>query len=180
MNWVDWILLAIVGISLLDGLVRGAVRTVFSLAGLAVGFFVASRESGAAAVLLERWMSPPFAKAVGFVLVFAGIALAFALAAWLLRRALEKLSLTWLDRIAGGALGLLRGVVILGVIALAVEGVGGMKAARASTTYPWALRAGWVLLRMIPDDARQRLQWEALDRRIPEEIRAMDKAREVI
>jgi membrane protein required for colicin V production len=179
-NWVDWILVGIVAASVLAGLLRGAVRTVLSLAGLAVGFFVASRESGALALVLGRWMSPAFAAALGFVLVFLGIGLAFALAAWLLRKALEALALTWLDRAAGGAVGLLRGVVIVGVLALALEGVGGLPAAYASRTYPWALRTGWALLRLVPDEARARLHWEALDGRIPVRLREMRDDREVV
>lgn len=180
MNWLDWVLVAMVGASVLTGLFKGAVRTVFSLAGLAIGFFVASRESGALALVLGRWMSDKVAGAVAFILIFLGIGLAFALVGWLLRRAIEKLSLTWLDRVAGAALGLLRGVAIVGVLALAIEGLGGLRATRTATTYPYALRAGWVLLQLVPDEAKRRLNWEALQARIPEKLRAMHAARDVI
>lgn len=174
MNWLDLILLAIVGSSVFSGLMKGAVRTVFSLAGLVVGFLVASRESGALALILERWMTTKLAAAVGFVLVFLGIGLAFALAAWLLRNALEKLSLSWLDRAAGAALGLLRGLVIVGVLALAIEGLGGFGATRSSATYRYALRAGWMLLRAVPAETRERLRWESLEQRIPQKLRALE------
>jgi membrane protein required for colicin V production len=179
-NWLDWILLAIVVGSVLAGLLRGAVRTVFSLAGLIVGFLVASRESGALALILERWMATRVAAAVGFVLVFLGIGLAFALAAWLLRSALEKMSLTWLDRAAGAALGLLRGLVIVGVLVLAIEGLGGIAASRASVTYPFALRAGWALLRAVPTETRERLRWERLEQRIPQKLRALEEEDEIV
>ena len=178
MNWVDWVLLVLVGTSVLAGLLRGAVRTVFSLAGLAVGFVVASRESGAVAIVLERWMAPSVAAAVGFVLVFLGIGLAFALAGWLLRKAIEKLALSWLDRMAGAVLGFARGVVIVGVLALAVEGVGGFAAAREARLYPHALRAGWVLLRLIPEDALDRLHWDSLEARIRTLLRDLDRGAE--
>lgn len=180
MNWVDWIVLGIVGVSILTGLMKGAVRTVFSLAGLAVGLFVASRESGALGIVLSRVVSPRYAAVLAFLLIFLGIGLVFALAGWLLRKAIEKLLLTWLDRVAGGALGLLRGAVIVGVLALAVEGFGGLRAARNARTYPYALRAGFVLLAVIPDSAKQRLHWDTLERRIPEELRVLRGARDVI
>ena len=170
MNWIDWILIAIVGASLVAGVLRGAVRTVFSLAGFAVGFYLAIRESGAVALLLERWMSPRIAAALGFLLVFLGIALAFALAAWLLRKALDKLAMSWLDRLGGAVLGIARGLAIVGVLALAVEGMGGFSATNGSTTYPWALRSGQVLLRIIPKDARARLHWDELRSRIPAKL----------
>jgi len=170
-NWVDWILVGLVGVSVLAGLARGAVRTVFSLAGLVLGFFLASRESGAVAVVLERWMAPEIAAVAGFLFIFLGIGLVFALAGWLLRKALEKLALSWLDRLAGGAVGLLRGVVIVGVLALAVEGLGGLAAAREARTYPWALRAGAAFLRLIPEDARSRLHWDNLESRFRARLR---------
>jgi membrane protein required for colicin V production len=177
---LDWILLAIVGASLLAGLLRGAVRTVFSLAGLVVGFLVASRESGALALVRERWMAKPLAGAMGFVLVFLGIGLAFALAAFLLRATLDKMSLTWLDRLAGGALGLLRGLVIVGVIALALEGLGGLRASDRCVTYRYALRSGWLLLRAVPEETRMRLRWDALEQRIPEKLRALRDEGDVV
>jgi membrane protein required for colicin V production len=179
-NWIDWILIAIVGASLVAGLWRGAVRTVFSLAGFVVGFYLAVRESGAVALVLERWLSPKVAAALGFLLVFLGIALAFALAAWLLRKALGALALSWLDRLGGAALGLARGLAIVGVLALAVEGMGGLAATRDSTTYPWALRSGQVLLRVIPEDARARLHWDELRSRIPAMLREREDDQGVI
>ncbi len=173
MNWVDWILIAIVGASFLAGLWRGAVRTVFSLAGLAVGFWLAAKESGALALILERWMSPSVAAAVAFLFVFLGVGVVAALAGWLLRKALEKMAMSWVDRLAGAAFGLARGLAIVGVLALAVEGVGGFGATRASVTYPWALRSGAVLLGLIPEGARERLHWDELKQRIPEKLRGM-------
>ena len=180
MNWLDVVLGAVVLASVVTGFLKGAIRTVFSLAGLAVGFFIASRESGALGIVLSSWMSPRVAGAVAFVIVFLGIGLVFALAAYLLRTVIEKLSLTWLDRLAGGALGLLRGVIIIGVLALAIEGLGGLRATRTATTYPYALRSGLVLLKLVPAEAKRRLQWEALERRIPEKLEALRDAKDVV
>ena len=180
MNWLDGVLVAMVVASVVTGLLKGAVRVVFSLGGLALGFFLAPRESGALAIVLGRWMSPRVAGVMAFVFIFLAIGLVFGLVAYLLRTALEKLSLTWLDRLAGGALGLLRGVVIVGVLALAIEGLGGLRASRTAKTYPYALRAGWVLLQMIPDEAKRRLDWESLERRIPEKLQALREAKDVV
>ena len=180
MNWVDWILIAIVGASLLAGLWRGAVRTVFSLAALAVGFWLAARESGALGLILEKWMRPAVAAALAFLLIFLGIGLVAALASWLLRKMLDKLSLSWLDRLAGAAVGIARGLAIIGVLALAVEGMGGYSATSGSVTYPWALRSGAELLRFIPEEARERLHWDALQQRIPEKLREAEGAGDVV
>ena len=107
MNWVDWVIVAVVGAAVFAGLLRGAVRTVLSLAGVVVGFLIASQESGAVGIVIERWMPEPAAAVVGFLFVFVGIAVVFALVGYLLRRVLEGLQLGWADRILGAVLGLL-------------------------------------------------------------------------
>jgi membrane protein required for colicin V production len=167
MNWVDWVILGIAGASLLAGLMRGAVRTVFSVVGLVLGFVVASRESGAVGMVLAKGMPEPAAAAVGFVAVFLGIALAVSLAGWLLRKVLQGLALGWLDRGLGGVLGLLRAAAILGVLALATESIGPFPAAERSLTYPWALESGRWLLHLIPEETLDRLDWDGLKSRIP-------------
>jgi membrane protein required for colicin V production len=171
MNWVDGIILGIVGVSLLAGLARGAVRTVLSIAGVAIGFVVATRESGAVGMVFARWMPESAAAVAGFLFVFLGISLAFALVGWLLRRVLTTLALSWLDRLAGGLLGLARGAVIVGVLALAVEGLGGLSAGGKSDGYGYALRVGGVLLELVPEETRERMNWDRLRDWIPEATR---------
>ncbi|HMB70140.1 MAG TPA: CvpA family protein [bacterium] len=168
MNWVDWIILAVVAVSTFAGLMRGALKTVLSLVGLVVGFVAATRESGAVGMVLARWMPEPVAAAVGFVFVFLGVALVFTLLAWLLRKLLQGLALGWLDRLGGAALGLARGAAIVGVLALVVEGLGGFDTARASVAYGSALQVGQVLLRFVPEDTRERLDWDHLRGWIPD------------
>ena len=80
---------------------------------------------------------------------------------------MDGLSLGWLDRLGGAVLGVARGAAIVGVLALAVEGLGGFAAARASVTYDSALRVGWVLLHLVPEETRERLDWEHLKEWIP-------------
>jgi membrane protein required for colicin V production len=179
-NWLDWVILGIVGIAVLGGMVRGAVRTIFALAGVIVGFLVASRESGAVGMVLTRWMPEPAAGAVGFVFVFLGVTVIFALAAWLLRKVLEGLLLGWADRVLGAGLGFLQAAVALGVAALVIEGAGSFDAARQSTTYPLALQSGRILLDAIPEETLERLRWDELREKIPGLWEAAKKAEEII
>lgn len=174
MNWVDLVILGALTVAVAAGVFRGAVRTVFSAAGIVVGFLVASRESGAVGVLLERFLRPELAAVFGFVAVFFGIALAFTLAGVLFRKVLSGLMLGWLDRLAGAALGILQVAIALGVLALVVEGFGSFPAARRSVTYPYALGAGHVLLRVIPEDTLERLRWDRLRARLD---RALEEGR---
>ena len=49
-----------------------------------------------------------------------------------------------------------------------VEGFGGLRAARDSEMYPYALQSGRILLIAIPDDTLERLRWDELRETIPE------------
>jgi membrane protein required for colicin V production len=175
-NWVDWVILAIAGAMIFAGLLRGAVRTVLSLAGVVVGFLVASQESGAVGMVMERWMPEPAAAVVGFLFVFVGVAVVFALVGYLLRRILEGLQLGWADRVLGAGLGFLEAGVALGVAALVVEGFGSFEAAHDSKVYPYALQSGRILLGAIPDDTLERLRWDELRETIPELLEAVKDA----
>lgn len=167
MAWVDVIILGIAGTSILFGLFRGAIRTVFSIVGVVVGFLVATRESGAVGVVLSNWMPERTAAVVGFLFVFLGIAVVFALVAWLLRKLLEGLALTWIDRLAGGIFGFLRGALIVGVFALVLEALE-VKVPDDSISYPWALGVGEWLLEIVPEDTLDRLDWGRLKGLIPD------------
>ena len=166
MNWVDWVILGIVGASVIAGLFRGAIRTLFGFAGVIVGFLVASRESGAVGMVLANWMREEVAAVLGFVLVFAGIAIVFALTGWLLRTFLVKIFLGWVDRTLGLFLGFVKAAVIVGVLALAAEATGLVPERRDSVTYPWALEAGRILLRWIPEDTVHRLRLDDIRKRV--------------
>ncbi|MEZ5063769.1 MAG: CvpA family protein [bacterium] len=166
MVWIDLIVLAVVAVSVFAGFMRGAIRTVVSIVGVVVAFLVASRESGAVGTVLAGFLPDRIAPIAGFLVVFFGISIVFALGSWLMRKVLEGLSLSWLDRIGGGVLGLARAGVIVGVLALAAQSIG-VPEPKESITYPWALRAGRLLLQIVPPDTLRRLDWERLKDWIP-------------
>ena len=97
---------------------------------------------GAVGMVLERVMPDHWAAAIGFLFVFLGIAVVFSLTGWLLRKLLQGLSLGWLDQLLGAFVGLLRAAILVGGLALVVEGLGSFGAATNATTYPYALESG--------------------------------------
>jgi membrane protein required for colicin V production len=166
MNWVDWVFLVVLLASVLAGIHKGLIRTVFSLAGVVVGFVAASREGGGVALVCQNWMSREAAQVCGFVIVFVGVVVVFALAAWLLRKILQGLSLSWLDRLLGAGIGFVRAALILGVVALVMESAGPLGATKQSITYPYALEAGRLLLNVVPESTLERLDWKVIRDRV--------------
>lgn len=163
MNWVDWVIVATVAFSVLAGFLDGFVRTVLSLIAALVAFVLASRYSTGVTHVFEKWMRPEIAGAVGFIAVFVGVLIVFALISMLLRGTLEKMSLSALDRLMGALFGLGRAVVILGLLALLIDNFGAFQATRASRTFPYALTGGRILLDLVPESAKARLKLKILE-----------------
>ncbi|WP_066273339.1 CvpA family protein [Hydrogenophaga palleronii] len=118
----DWVLLAALLLSVVIGLWRGLVYEVLSVAGWVLAFVLAQAFADQAAAWLPlAGLSPPVRLAVGFVVVFVLVAFAAGLGAWLVQKLVASVGLRPVDRVLGGAFGLLRGLVILLALALVVS-----------------------------------------------------------
>jgi membrane protein required for colicin V production len=118
----DWVLLAALLLSVLLGLWRGLVYEVLSVAGWVAAFVLAQAFADEAGAWLPMdGLSPPLRLAAGFVLVFVAVAFAAGLLAWLVQKLVVSVGLRPVDRVLGGAFGLLRGLVILLAVALVVS-----------------------------------------------------------
>ena len=119
MNWVDWLLIGILLTSVVSGFAEGFVKIVIGFVAMVLGFFLASWFHGVAGGWLEPWIhSKPIASFIGFIIIFAGMIALGALIAWLIQRIFKLVGLTWIDRLAGGAFGAVRGVLVLAIAAL--------------------------------------------------------------
>jgi len=122
MKGVDWLLLAILLISLLVGFWRGLVFELFSLIGWVVAFFAAQWLTPSVAVVLPlQGLSDPMRYAVGFALTFLACVLAAGLVASLSRKLVAVVGLQPIDRLLGAAFGALRGLVILLALAVVID-----------------------------------------------------------
>ena len=122
MTAVDWVLAAMLVASALIGLWRGLVFEVLSLLGWAVAFFAAQWGAESLGNLLPMGGSGETARyAAGFVLVFIGVAFGCGLVASLLRKLIGSIGLGPVDRTLGAAFGMVRGILLLLVVAVVVE-----------------------------------------------------------
>ena len=116
---LDWVVVAALAASVLLGLWRGLVYEVLSVLNWLAAF------------VLAQWLAPQAAQwmplsrageslqyAAGFVVVFIAALFAGGLVAWLTKKLVEAAGLRPVDRVLGGAFGLVRGAVA--VLALAV------------------------------------------------------------
>ena len=111
---LDWILLAILLLSMLIGAWRGLVYEVLSLANWALAFFLAQHFSPAFAAWLPMTnASEAIRYGVAFVLLFVVSVFAGSLLIWLVSQLFKAAGLRPADRALGAVFGVLRGAVVL-------------------------------------------------------------------
>lgn len=118
----DGVLLGVLLLSVLLGLWRGLVYEVLSVLAWVAAFVLAQAYADEVAAWLPlTGLSPPLRLAAGFVLVFIAVVFAGGLLAWMVQKLVASVGLRPVDRILGGAFGLLRGAVMLLAFALVVS-----------------------------------------------------------
>lgn len=119
MTAFDYVVLTVLGVSVLVSVVRGAIREVVALASWVVSGFVAIRFAPAVSGLFPAAITSPTLRfAAAFILVLVIGLVLFALVGLLLTQLVTKTRLTGTDRTLGALFGLLRGVVILVLLVL--------------------------------------------------------------
>jgi membrane protein required for colicin V production len=118
-NWLDILLAVILILTLVDGLKNGLARTGVGFAAVVAG------------LLCGLWFYRPVARSVwsfissrsladlaGFLTIFVGMIVFGGLLGALIAKLLKTIHLSWLDRLLGGAFGVLRGVLVCAVFVL--------------------------------------------------------------
>lgn len=122
MSWLDWALMAVLLLSAVVGLWRGLVYEVLSVAVWVVAFWLAQRYGAPMGAWLPvDGFSEPLRVAMGFAVVFLASAFVGGLLSWLMKKLVESVGLRPVDRVLGGAFGLLRGAVILLGLTMVVQ-----------------------------------------------------------
>lgn len=122
MAMLDWIILAVLALSLALGAWRGLVYEVMSVLGWIAAFVLAQWLAPDAAAWLPMGQAGETLRyAAGFVLVFIATAFLAGLLAWLVKKMVEAVGLRPVDRTLGAAFGLVRGGVLLLATAVVVN-----------------------------------------------------------
>ena len=119
MTVVDIVVLAVIGISVLLGVIRGLVREVLALAAWVVSFLAANL----AAPEVAGWMPQAMASEeirllIGFVGVFAVMLVGLSVVAILVSKLVKIAGLGMTDRVLGGVFGLTRGLLVVMILVL--------------------------------------------------------------
>jgi membrane protein required for colicin V production len=119
---IDWVLLAVLVLSLLVGLWRGLVFEVLSVLGWVAAFFLAQWFAPEVAALLPMSsFTQSIRYAAAFVLTFIVAVFVAGLLASMLRKMVAAVGLRPVDRLLGAAFGVVRGLVLLLAVAVAMD-----------------------------------------------------------
>jgi len=155
MNFFDYILIAVVGLSMVLSLWRGFVREIISLVGLVLAFFLASRFAGDASGLLDQWITQNnLANIAAFVLIFVLVMFIVGAIGFIVRKLVDMAALTATDRTLGMFFGAARGMLLIGTAFLMYTAYAkpDMPFLQKSLLTPYAIQLSEVIGKTIPVD----------------------------
>lgn len=120
MNSVDIVILIILGIFCIRGLIKGIVVEVFSLIGMVFAYIVAMREMSTLSHFILQYIKLPefIISTISFSLIFMVIFFILRLIASLISKLIRGTLIGWVDRLGGGVLGLIKGILIASLLLL--------------------------------------------------------------
>ncbi len=119
MTWIDYVVLAVLGLSAVLGVWRGFVREVLALVGwIAAAILAALFSAQLAGIFPADFATPLVRQLLAAVLVFVLVLIVAGLCGVFLARLLRAVGLGALDRALGGVFGVARGALIVLVAVL--------------------------------------------------------------
>lgn len=163
MNWLDYLLIAILLFSAIQSFRRGFSREVIGLAAMFFAFILAMWFYGLAGSLVSPLVSSArTANMIGFALVVFAVLLLGAVVGWIVSRFLRTVGLSFFDRLLGAAFGCIRGALIAMALLTAWTVFGEQTGAGAasgavvhSRIAPYVLGASRLFVAIAPMDLKQ-------------------------
>ncbi len=162
-NWLDVVLAVVLLIALVRSVWTGFTRAVAGVGGVLGGFFVAIRGYPSLAFRLSPMIADELIRnIVAFLLLFLAVYLIFVIAGILLHGFLKALKLGWFDRLMGGILGALKGVLLAGIIMFLLTVVlpANSPTIQKSYLYPRLRYVIQGLTVLVPDQVKGRFMWK--------------------
>jgi membrane protein required for colicin V production len=182
-NWIDILLVLVIGFSVLSGFTAGFARVGVGFIATILGIFLGFWCYGiAGSYVLDYVSTRAIANLIGFFVIFIGVVLIGAVIGQLLARLFKWIGLTWLDRALGGAFGFIRGAFIavaMVTVLLAFAPSPPPRSVLDSKLMPYTLEASHILAALTPrevkdafDDTKDKVKkaWDerSTEHRMPE------------
>ena len=117
MEVIDIIILALIGVGVIQGLMKGSIKQLASIVGFVAGLLLARALFGTVAEQLAPALgtSITIAQILSFILIWVAVPIGCSLVASVLTKALDVVNLGWLNRLAGALLGAVKVMLLIGL-----------------------------------------------------------------
>jgi membrane protein required for colicin V production len=121
MSWVDWVIVLVIVLTVLDGLRHGFLRSICSLAGLVLGLALAVWNYGRLGKLIMFSVRfETVANTIAFLLIAVFVMGVASMGGKILSKTLHATGLGCLDKLAGGVFGFIQGSLQVMIVILVV------------------------------------------------------------
>jgi membrane protein required for colicin V production len=118
-NFLDIIIVTILGYCVIRGIFRGLIKEISSLIGVLGGFYAAFTYYQILAKALSKWITNTgYLNIISFFIIFCGIFLIISILGIIINYLLKIAFLGWTDRICGAGFGAIKGILIASVLLL--------------------------------------------------------------
>jgi membrane protein required for colicin V production len=152
MNWTDYVIVGLLAFSCIAGLMRGLLREVISLLTWIAALWLAWEYAGTLAPQLGGALAAEAVRPwAARTIIFIGVLLIGAVVGAIVTHFVRLSLFSGVDRLFGFLFGLLRGAVVLGLLAMLCHAVRLQDEPwyRGSTLVPYAEQAGNVLRALV-------------------------------
>ena len=164
MSGADWVILVVLLVSVVQAASAGFFQEACGIAGLVFGYILAAWQYRR----LAEWFSPHLkspwlGEIAAFLVIFLAVMIVAGIAGRIARWIMKEAGLSFLDRLLGGALGLLRGCLLVAVVLLSMAAfTPTSKLLAGSQLAPYFLVAGRAAIWVAPSELRGRF-YQGLD-----------------
>ena len=164
MSIADWVILAVLAVTVVHAATEGFFHEAFGIAGLVVGYLVAAWQYPRVAHWFGPYVNSPWlADIAGYLIIFSSVVILAALAGRITRWSVKEAGLSVVDRVLGGALGLVKGSLIVAVVLLGMAAFTPTSQwLQGSELAPYFLVAGRAAIWVAPSELRAKF-YQGLD-----------------
>ena len=157
MNWLDYVILAIIVVTAIIGIFKGFVRQVIGLAAVIAGLVLAVVYYQQTAGVFMRFVKNQLvSNFLGFLLIFVVVLIAGAILGHLFTKAMVG-PLAFANRLFGAVFGIIKAVLICGILVFALVSFEVAKPAlETSVLAPACLGITRAVVNLVPKDLRAR------------------------
>jgi membrane protein required for colicin V production len=160
----DWGIVAVLIVSVAQAASAGFFQEVFGVAGLVFGYLLAAWQYRQLAEHFAPYLkSPWFGEITAFLVIFIAVMVAAGIIGRIARWLMKEAGLSFVDRLLGAALGLLRGCLIVAVVLMSMAAFAPTsKWLEGSKAAPYFLVVGRGVIWVAPSELRARF-YQGLD-----------------